>query len=253
MFLFIFDRISNLLAMLYNLNPEDVLFIDIETVPQYSGYQELPDDFQKLWDRKSENFRGESKPEEVYSRAGIYAEFGRIVCISAGVITQKGGERIYRVKSFFDRDERKLISAFNDMLDRFMNYPGRCLCAHNGQEFDYPFIARRTLINGLRLPNILNMAGLKPWEMKEKLLDTLQLWKFGDYKNYTSLNLLCAIFNIPTPKDDIDGSQVAQVYYEEGDLERIARYCEKDTLAVANVLLRFRNEPIIGIDCMEIA
>lgn len=238
--------------MLYNLNTEDVLYLDIETVPQYPDYAGMPELMQKFWDRKSEGFRGEENPEDVYGRAGIYAEFGRIVCISAGVITQKRGERVYRVKSFVDDDERTLISSFNDMLDRFVNYPGRCLCAHNGQEFDYPFIARRTLINGLRLPNILNMAGLKPWEMKEKLLDTMQLWKFGDYRSYTSLGLMCAVFNIPTPKDDIDGSQVARIYYEEHDLERIARYCEKDTLAVANLLLRFRGEPIIETGNVEI-
>ncbi|MGV8137758.1 MAG: ribonuclease H-like domain-containing protein [Mangrovibacterium sp.] len=238
--------------MLYNLNPEDVLYLDIETVPQYPDYGDMPELMQKFWDRKSDSFRGEEKPEDVYGRAGIYAEFGRIICISAGVITQKRGERVYRVKSFYDDDERKLISSFNDMLDRFVSYPGRCLCAHNGQEFDYPFIARRTLINGLRLPNILNMAGLKPWEMKEKLLDTMQLWKFGDYRSYTSLGLMCAVFNIPTPKEDIDGSQVAGVYYEDHDLERIARYCEKDTLAVANLLLRFRGEPIIETGNVEI-
>lgn len=239
--------------MLYNLNPEDVLFIDIETVPQCRNYNELPEIFRKLWDHKSEGFRGDEQPADVYGRAGIYAEFGRIICISAGVILQRKGERIYRVKSFNDKDERKLLSSFNEMLDRFMTYPGRCLCAHNGHEFDYPYIARRTLINGLRLPNVLNLAGLKPWEMREKLLDTMQLWKFGDYKNYTSLNLLCAIFNIPTPKDDIDGSEVARVYYEEGDLERIARYCEKDTLAVANLLLRFKGEPIIEAGNVEFA
>lgn len=239
--------------MLYNLNPEDVLYLDIETVPQYPVYSEMPELFRKLWDRKCESFRGEDSPGDVYERAGIYAEFGRIICISAGVITQKKGERIYRVKSFYDEDERKLIASFNEMLERFMSYPGRCLCAHNGQEFDYPFIARRTLINGLRLPNVLNMAGLKPWEMKEKLLDTMQLWKFGDFRSYTSLSLMCAVFQIPTPKDDIDGSQVARVYYEEGDLERIARYCEKDTLAVANLILRFKGEAIIEAGNMEIA
>jgi hypothetical protein len=238
--------------MLYNLNPEDVLYLDIETVPQYSAYEKMPELLRKFWDKKSESFRGEESPDEVYGRAGIYAEFGRIICISAGVITQKRGERVYRVKSFYGEDERKLILSFNDMLDRFVSYPGRCLCAHNGQEFDYPFIARRTLINGLRLPNILNMAGLKPWEMKEKLLDTMQLWKFGDYRSYTSLGLMCTVFNIPTPKDDIDGSQVARVYYEEGDLERIARYCEKDTLAVGHLLLRFRGEPIIEMGNVEI-
>ncbi len=239
--------------MLYNLNIEDVLFLDIETVPQQPAYHELPENFKKLWDHKSTYFRNEEQgPEDVYERAGIYAEFGRIICISAGFVVQKSGERFFRVKSFYDDDEKKLLSAFNNMLDKFTSHQGKCLCAHNGQEFDYPYIARRTLINGLKLPRILDIAGMKPWDVKDKLMDTLQLWKFGDYKNYTSLSLLCAAFNIPTPKDDIDGSQVAQVYYEEGDLDRIIRYCEKDTLAVANLLLRYKGEAIIGMENMEV-
>ena len=239
--------------MLYNLNVEDVLFLDIETVPQQPVYSELPENFQKLWEHKSKYFRDEEQtPGDVYERAGIYAEFGRIVCISVGVIVQKSGERFYRVKSFYNEDEKKLLSSFNDMLNKFTAQPGKCLCAHNGQEFDYPFIARRTLINGLRLPKILDIAGMKPWDVKDKLMDTLQLWKFGDYKNYTSLSLLCAAFDIPTPKDDIDGSQVAQVYYEDGDVDRIIHYCEKDTLAVANLLLRYKGEPIIEMENMEV-
>lgn len=239
--------------MLENLNIEDVLFLDIETAPQQPDFEELNEGFKKLWNKKSTYFRtDEQTAGDVYERAGIYAEFGRIVCISAGVITQRKGERVYRVKSFYDDDEKKLLSGFNDMLNKFMAHPGKRICAHNGQEFDYPYIARRTLINGLKLPQTLNIAGMKPWDMKDKLMDTLQLWKFGDYKNYTSLSLLCAVFDIPTPKDDIDGSQVAKVYYEEGDIDRIVRYCEKDTLAVANLLLRYKGEPIITMDNMEI-
>ena len=235
--------------MLESISSEDILFIDIETVPQKAGFVELPEHFQKLWDKKSVYFRDESQTAaDVYERAGIYAEFGRIICISAGVIIQKNGERFYRVKSFHDSDEKKLLSAFNDMLDKFTSNSGKKLCAHNGLEFDYPYIARRTLINGLRIPRILDVSGAKPWEIKDRLLDTLQMWKFGDYKNYTSLDLLCAVFNIPTPKDDIDGSQVAQVYYMEGDLERIIHYCEKDTLALANLMLRYKGEAIISID-----
>ena len=239
--------------MLTNLNVEDVLFIDIETVPQTPSFNELNEDFQKLWNKKSAYFRAEEEaPEDVYERAGIYAEFGKIICISAGYITQRLGERVYRVKSFYDDNEKKLLSDFNDMLNKFMSHAGKRVCAHNGQEFDYPYIARRTLINGLKLPRALDIAGMKPWEVKDKLMDTLQLWKFGDYKNYTALNLLCAVFDIPTPKDDIDGSQVAQVYYQENDIERIIRYCEKDTLAVANLLLRYKGEPIIAMENMEI-
>ena len=235
--------------MLESISSEDILFIDIETVPQKAGFEELPEHFQKLWDKKSSYFREESQAaSEVYERAGIYAEFGRIICISAGVIIQKNGERFYRVKSFHDPDEKKLLSSFNDMLEKFTSNPGKRLCAHNGLEFDYPYIGRRTLINGLRIPRVLDISGAKPWEIKDRLLDTLQMWKFGDYKNYTSLDLLCAVFNIPTPKDDIDGSQVAKVYYMEGDLDRIIRYCEKDTLALANLMLRYKGEPIIPIE-----
>lgn len=237
--------------MLEAISSEDILFIDIETVPQYPAFSNLPENYQKLWDKKSVYFRDEEQAAgDVYERAGIYAEFGRIVCISAGVIIQKNGERYYRVKSFHHQEEKKLLSDFNDMMNKFTSNPGKKLCAHNGLEFDYPYIARRTLINGLKLPRILDVSGAKPWEIKDRLLDTLQLWKFGDYKNYTSLDLLCAVFNIPTPKDDIDGSQVAQVYYQEGDLDRIINYCEKDTLALANLLLRYKGEPIISIENM---
>ncbi|HEX7585375.1 MAG TPA: ribonuclease H-like domain-containing protein [Prolixibacteraceae bacterium] len=235
--------------MFDSLSSEDILFIDIETVPQKADFTELPEHFQQLWNKKSSYFRDENQvAADVYERAGIYAEFGRIICISAGVIIQKNGERFYRVKSFHNDDEKKLLIAFNDMLEKFTSNSGKKLCAHNGLEFDYPYIARRTLINGLRLPRILDISGAKPWDIKDRLLDTLQMWKFGDYKNYTSLDLLCAVFDIPTPKDDIDGSQVAMVYYQEGDLDRIIRYCEKDTLALANLMLRYKGESIIPIE-----
>ena len=235
--------------MFQSLSSEDILFIDIETAPQKPEFSELSEHFQQLWNKKSIHFRDENQlASDVYERAGIYAEFGRIICISAGLIIQKNGERFYRVKSFHDTHEKKLLSDFNEMLEKFTSNPGKKLCAHNGQEFDYPYIARRTLINGLRLPKILDISGAKPWEIKDRLLDTLQMWKFGDYKNYTSLNLLCAVFSIPTPKDDIDGSQVARVYYQEGDLDRIIRYCEKDTLALANLMLCYKGEAIIPIE-----
>lgn len=235
--------------MFDSICPEDILFIDIETVPQYSKLEEAPEILQHLWDKKSCGFRSEEQQAaDVYERAGIYAEFGRIICISAGAMYQKDGKKCYRVKSFYDSDERKLLYDFNSMLEVFTCNPKKKLCAHNGQEFDYPYIARRTLINGLTLPKILDVSGCKPWEIKDRMLDTLQMWKFGDYKNYTSLDLLCAVFNIPTPKDDINGSQVAKVYYEENNLDRIVRYCEKDTLALANLLLRYKGEPIIPID-----
>ncbi|OFX60555.1 MAG: 3'-5' exonuclease [Bacteroidetes bacterium GWB2_41_8] len=237
--------------MFDTISSEDILFIDIETVPQHPDFNELPEHFQHLWDKKSSYFRNEDQlAADVYERAGIYAEFGRIICISAGAIIQRSGERFYKVKSYHDTDEKRLLSEFNNMLEKFTSNPGKKLCAHNGQEFDYPYISRRTLINGLKIPRILDISGAKPWEIKDRLLDTLQLWKFGDYKNYTSLDLLCAVFNIPTPKDDIDGSQVAKVYYTEGNLDRIIHYCEKDTLALANLFLRYKGEPIIPIENM---
>jgi len=235
--------------MFDNICTEDILFIDIETVPQYPEFIQAPEVIQHLWDKKSSCFRSQEQlPSDVYQRAGIYAEFGRIICISAGAIIQKDGYRFYKVKSYCDNDEKKLLSDFNCMLEMYTSNPKKMICAHNGQEFDYPYIARRSLINGLNLPKILDISGCKPWEVKDRMLDTLQMWKFGDYKNYTSLELLCAVFNIPTPKDDIDGSQVANVYYEKNNLERIVRYCEKDTLALANLLMRFKGENIISLE-----
>jgi len=240
--------------MLVKLLPEHVLFIDIETVPQYQYLMDAPDNIQKLWTKKAGQIGKEGETaESLYNRAGIYAEFGKIVCISAGKIFRKGKERAYRVKSYAGDNEKTILEEFSLMLNAFMTNPMHKLCAHNGQEFDFPYIARRMLINGLPLPVVFDIAGAKPWDLKEVMLDTLQLWKFGDYKHYTSLELLCAIFNIPTPKDDIDGSQVGNVYYNEFDIHRIAHYCEKDTFAIAQLLLRFKGEPLISQENFEIA
>ncbi|MDA7730466.1 3'-5' exonuclease [Salibacteraceae bacterium] len=184
--------------------------------------------------------RNEESPEELYDRAGIYAEFGKIVCISVGYIRE--GE--IRLKSFFSDNELELLHEFTEMLNQYYSSPYQLLCAHNGKEFDFPYIARRLLINGIPLPGILNIAGKKPWEVQH--LDTLELWKFGDYKNYTSLNLLTAIFDIPTPKDDIDGSMVGAVYYKEKNLSRIKEYCEKDVVALTQLMRRYKNLELIA-------
>jgi len=235
--------------MLHNLNVEEVLFLDIETVPSVPEYKELSENWQKLWEHKMQfKIDGGDTAEVLYERAGIYAEFGKIVCISAGYVSQKQGEYFFRVKSFYDDDERKLIQNFFNALEQLSRAGKRRLCGHNGQEFDFPYIARRALVHGLRLPKIFDIAGAKPWEVKDMLIDTLQLWKFGDYKHYTSLSLLCELFNIPTPKDDIDGSQVAEIYWEKNDLDRIVAYCEKDTLAVANLLLKYKGDKIIPME-----
>ena len=240
--------------MLYNLNIENIVFLDIETVPLTPEYNDLNEKWKQLWEYKMKYQATEEEPAEVlYNRAGIYAEFGRIVCISAGYVFQRKGEFFFRVKSFYDEDEKKLIQHFFNALEAFSRSGKQKLCAHNGQEFDFPYIARRALVNRLVLPNSLNVAGAKPWEVREQLIDTLQLWKFGDYKHYTSLSLLCELFDIPTPKDDIDGSQVAGIYWEEKDIDRIVRYCEKDTLAVANLMLRYKGDKIISMENMEVA
>ncbi len=236
--------------MLDNLSIEDVLFLDIETVPACPSYGNLNPAMQTLWEKKSKQFRGtEQNAAEVYERAGIYSEFGKIICISVGVISGKDPFSI-RLKSFKGDDEKELLKGFAVMLTKFCRTNSDALlCAHNGKEFDYPYIARRMIINGILIPVILDNAGKKPWEIK--LLDTMDLWKFGDYKNYTSLDLLTNVLGIPSPKDDIDGSMVAGIYYVENDLDRIARYCEKDVLAIAQVLLRFMNLPLITEDNIE--
>lgn len=233
--------------MLYNLNLHQILFLDIETVPAVENYGSLSEKMQKLWDKKANYLIGDSQKTsaEIYERAGIYAEFGKIIVISVGAFNRNE----FRIKSFYGDEEKILLLDFAQMLNRYYNQADSILCAHNGKEFDFPYIARRMLINGIELPEVLQIAGRKPWEVKH--LDTLELWKFGDFKNFTSLALLADLFNIPTPKDDIDGSQVYDVYYKEKDLERIANYCEKDVLCVANLLLRFMGKPIIMAENME--
>jgi len=227
--------------MLYSLNLDKILFLDIETVPIVAEYDLLPDIFKRLWDKKTEWIRKEENdtPDTLFQRAGIYAEFGKIICISVGYIIN----REFRIKSFYWEDELILLKEFAELLNRYYNTKDHLLCAHNGKEFDYPYIARRMLVNGIKLPDIINIAGKKPWEVAH--LDTMDLWKFGDFKSYTSLDLLAALFGIATPKDDIDGSMVAQVFYKDNDLERIVKYCQRDTLTVAQLLLTYLGKPLI--------
>ncbi|HOZ30481.1 MAG TPA: 3'-5' exonuclease [Bacteroidales bacterium] len=232
--------------MIDNLKLNEILFLDIETVPICSSMEEMPESFQNHWEKKSAYFRTENESAaDVFQKAGIYSEFGRIVCISVGYINND----FFRVKSFADDNEKKLLTDFSAMIYAWDKTGSKSLCGHNLKEFDVPYIARRMLVNGMSLPPAFNIAGKKPWEVKH--LDTLELWKFGDYKHFTSLALLADLFEIPTPKDDIDGSQVYEVYYKEKDIERILRYCEKDVLCVANLLLRFLGKPIIPIEKMQ--
>jgi 3'-5' exonuclease len=227
--------------MLENINIENVLFLDIETVPQFQSYEHLDDRLRKLWDKKAEYLKKNENetPDALYGRAGIYAEFGKVICVSAGFL--KNSE--FRIKSFYGHNEKELLQNFAALLNQHYAKKEHNLCAHNGKEFDFPYLCRRMLVNDIKLPLILNNQGKKPWETG--YLDTLDLWKFGDYKNFTSLELLAAIFDVPTPKDDIEGSQVAEVYYKLNDLHRIMTYCCKDVLTVAQLFLRFRGEPLL--------
>ncbi|MDO9593885.1 MAG: 3'-5' exonuclease [Lutibacter sp.] len=227
------------------LNFENILFLDIETVPEVENFSELSEEKQELFTQKTAYQRKEEvTSSDFYERAGIWAEFGKIVCISVGYFVNfKSPNRTFRVTSFFGDDEVVILNGFKKLLESHFNKPEHVLCAHNGKEFDFPYIARRMIINQIALPEKLNLFGKKPWEIAH--LDTMEMWKFGDYKHYTSLKLLTLILNIPSPKDDISGSEVCGVYYKEKDVARIAIYCEKDTIAVAQLLLRFNNEPLI--------
>ena len=229
--------------MLKRIKLENLLFLDIETVPLFAIYSELDETTKQLWEQKTKYQRKEEfTPEEFYDRAGIWAEFGKIVCISVGYFVFKGNLRNFRVKSFFG-EEKDILNNFKNLLETHFNKPYHLLCAHNGKEFDFPFIARRMIVNSIDIPFKLNLFGKKPWEVPH--LDTLELWKFGDYKTYTSLKLMTHILGIPSPKDDIDGSDVRDVFYVNQDIDRIIRYCEKDTIAVAQIILRLRNEELL--------
>ncbi|NJM15841.1 MAG: 3'-5' exonuclease [Bacteroidales bacterium] len=228
--------------MLNQAKLSHILFLDIETVPQHESYNQLTNRWKALWDKKHLQFREESKgPEETYNRAGIYAEFGRIICISACMFTADKENRSLKVKSWFNNNEKSILEDFSEALNKLQTKKKALyLCAHNGKEFDFPFIARRMLVNGIKLPACLSQAGKKPWEVPH--FDTMELWKFGDYKHYTSLELLSCLFDLPTPKQNIDGSMVYHTYYKEQDLPKIVKYCEDDAVAVARIFLKYRQE-----------
>ncbi len=227
-----------------HLKLENILFLDIETVPQEETWNTVSENTKLLFEQKTAYQRkDEITAEDFYESAGIWAEFGKIICISVGYFTIQKNEKQLRLKSFFGDDEKELLLEFKELLESHFNRKEHVLCAHNGKEFDFPYIARRMIINRVELPKKLNLFGKKPWEISH--LDTMELWKFGDYKHYSSLKLLTSILGIPSPKDDIDGSEVADVYYKEKNLDRIVAYCEKDTIAVAQLLLRFNNEELL--------
>lgn len=232
--------------MIEKINLNNILFLDIETVPQETSYLGMDEETKKLWEQKTQyQRRDEVSAEDFYERAGIWAEFGKIICISVGYFNNKSDIRNFRVTSFFG-EEKKILQDFSNLLNENFHLTAHLLCGHNIKEFDIPFIARRMIINDLALPQKINLFGKKPWEVPH--LDTLELWKFGDYKHFTSLKLLTKIFGIKSPKDDIDGSEVARVFYIENDIDRIVTYCEKDVIAVAQVFLKMRREDLLVDD-----
>ncbi|WP_306012763.1 MULTISPECIES: 3'-5' exonuclease [unclassified Allomuricauda] len=232
--------------MLYKLNLEHILFLDIETVPQHPNFTDLEETAQLLWEQKTQYQRkDEYTPEEFYERAGIWAEFGKIVCISVGYFVHRGEQRNFRVTSFYG-EEIEILKQFKQLLQDHFSQTKHLLCAHNGKEFDFPYIARRMVINGINLPYKLDLFGKKPWEVPH--LDTMELWKFGDYKHYTSLKLLAYVLGIPSPKEDMDGSMVKDVFYKEKDIDRIINYCELDVVTTAQVFLRLQNEELLHDD-----
>lgn len=240
--------------MLEHLTPEKILFLDIETVPQHASFDQLPEAWKKLWEAKSAPLRkvDTDTPESLYPRAALFAEFGKIICISAGYIsTTPEGRRGFRLKSFASHDEKEVLRGFAGLLEKHYSRPESRLCAHNGKEFDFPFIARRMVVNGLQLPPMLDSSNKRPWETS--YVDTMELWKFGSYNYFAGLNLLATTLGVPTPKDDIDGSQVWWVYWKDNDLDRIVTYCQKDVLTVAQLFLRYRNEPLIREEDVIIA
>lgn len=239
--------------MISSIPIQNVLFLDIETVPQYHSFEALPADWKDLWATKASVIlrnREDESVESIYERAGIYAEFGKIICISCAIVQGSENNRKLAIKSFAGDDEKAILSAFSEMLVKWCANEPKYICAHNGKEFDFPYICRRLVINRLPLPLILNIAGKKPWEVNH--VDTMEFWKFGDFKSYTSLNLLAHALDVPTPKDDIDGSMVARVYYEEKNIPRIATYCQKDVVTIVQIFLRMIGEDLILNEHIEI-
>ncbi len=238
--------------MYSSVNIERILFVDIETVPQSAGYDCLSNDMRRLWDKKAANIVrydsgvDSSSPAHLYGRAGIYAEFGKVVCVSAAFIRDG---KLY-VKSYTSHIEGEVLSAFAALVDKYFGTAECRLCGHNLKEFDLPYLCRRMIVNGVTIPKVMNLMGRKSWDNPH--IDTLDMWKFGDYKHYTSLELLATTMGIPSPKDDIDGSEVAAVYWNDKDLARIAAYCEKDTITVAQLFLKMTGQEPISQECIII-
>jgi DNA polymerase elongation subunit (family B) len=235
--------------MIAKMPLENFLVIDIETVSASYNYSSLSEDWQHLWEEKVKRSVPEDTTVEEYypQRAGVMAEFAKVVCISLGYFKNEKSVYQFRVKSIYGHNEKELLQNFISTVNQLEAVHHHwSFTGHNIKEFDIPFLCRRLLINGIAIPPYLDFQNMKPWETN--MIDTFQYWRFGDYKNYTSLKLLAASLNVPSPKDDIDGSMVGQVYWVEDNLDRIAVYCQKDVVTVANIILRFKNMSILNAE-----
>jgi hypothetical protein len=229
---------------------DQILFVDIETVSGHADISALEERLRKQWERKSEFFQksDDKNSDELYSeRAAMYAEFGKIIVIGMGFYAEDG--KVLRLKALYNTDEHRLLSEFTKILKKF-DPEYLQLCAHNGKSFDFPYLSRRILINGLKLPEVLRLSGKKPWEINH--LDTMEMWKFGDYRHYASLDLLAALFDIPTSKSEMDGSMVGEAFYKQGDLEGIAEYCLRDVEVTARIYLHLTEQSNIEFEVVRV-
>jgi 3'-5' exonuclease len=243
---------------MHNIRTEDLIVIDIETASVSSSFNLLDERWQTLWQEKTARVipEGLTASDFYPMRAGVMAEFSKIVCISIGYFIKEQQLKI-RVKSFYGDDEQKILADFLQTVTKIESFNSKwCFAGHNIKEFDIPFICRRLLVNNMHIPAYLNFQNMKPWETN--IVDTFQYWRFGDYKHYTSLKLLAAAMGLPSPKDDIDGSMVGELYHngtpEERiiNMKRIATYCQKDVVTTANIILRFKNILPVHDDDVEI-
>lgn len=239
---------------------QHILFLDVETVSSHPTLEGLDDRGRHLWQQKigflarrdEREWTEEDFAKNYTEKAAIYAEFGKVIVISAGIIVQTADqEPTLRLKSFYGHDEKEILEAFAAILRKNFNDPNvNILCGHNIREFDIPYLCRRMTYHGLELPALFNIAGKKPWEVKH-VCDTLEMWKFGDHKNFTSLDLLAYTLGIPSPKEQLDGSKVGHCYWHEKDLEKIKEYCERDVITVAQVYLRLVNKPLLMMESVQ--
>ena len=223
----------------------NILFLDIETASQEKTYDTVSERLKTHWERKASFLKNEKdlSPAEIYvDRAAIYAEFGKVICVGVGSFFPTKEKQLgFRVKTLAFENEKETLLALADLMHNHRGGAELQLCAHNGKEFDFPYLSRRMLIHGITLPEALSLSGKKPWEVSH--LDTLEFWKFGDYKNFTSLDLLATVFDIPSSKSDISGADVSRLYHQGGQLDRIAAYCLRDVVVLARLFLRLKNLP----------